>query len=120
MLTKGIGVAEKRVRAQAAGELVVFGGAGVSAPAPSSLPLFEGLADQIGGASGAARKPEEPAEHYLGRLKKRRVHVHEAAARILVNERTKPHPLHELLVQLFSSPDNLRIVTTNFDRHFST
>ncbi|MGO9199695.1 MAG: hypothetical protein ACLQM8_04040, partial [Limisphaerales bacterium] len=120
VVIKGIDFPEALLRSQEDGELVVFAGAGVSCPPPSSLPLFEQLADQIGGASGVLKLENEPAEHYLGRLKKRGVHVHEAAARILVNDQTKPHELHKLLVQLFPSADRLRIVTTNFDTHFST
>ena len=100
MLIKGIDFPEGLLRAQAAGELVVFAGAGVSAPAPSSLPLFDSLAEQIGGPTGIRRQPQEPVERYLGRLKKQGVHVHDASARILVNENTKPHPLHEKLIQL--------------------
>jgi Domain of unknown function (DUF4020)/SIR2-like domain len=120
MLIKGIDFPEQLLQAQQTGDLVVFAGAGVSAPAPSSLPLFTALAEQIGGPSGELRKQGEPDERYLGRLKKAGVHVHEAAAQILVNSRTKPHELHRLLGRLFPTPEKLRVVTTNFDTHFST
>jgi len=119
MLIKGIEIPPELLHARDSGNLVVFAGAGVSVPSPSSLPLFRGLADQIGVSTGVVRKEDEPDERYLGRLKKRGVHVHDAAARILVNDETKPHELHKLLVKLFPSAEMLRIVTTNFDTHFS-
>ncbi len=120
MLIKGIDFPEELLRAQMAGELVIFAGAGVSNPAPSSLPLFGELATRIGASTGIDREASEPEDRYLGRLKKNGVHVHESAARILVNEQTKPHVLHNLLMQIFPSGDKARVVTTNFDTHFST
>jgi len=85
MLIKGIDIPDELLRAQAAGEMVVFAGAGVSDPPPSSLPLFGGLAAQIGSGTGVEKEKEDPEDRYLGRLKKKGVRVHEAAARILVN-----------------------------------
>src|SRR5438552_1198565 len=120
MLIKGIDFPEELLRAQAAGDLVVFAGAGVSMPAPSSLPSFSGLAAQIGSASGLEKEENEPEDRYLGRLKNARVNVHEFAARILVNDQSKPHALHRYLLQLFPTSDKVRLVTTNFDIHFST
>lgn len=120
MLIKGIDVPDDLLRAQAAGELVIFAGAGVSNPPPSSLPLFNGLAAQIGSGTGIQKESDDPEDRYLGRLKKNGVRVHEAAAQILVDENTKPHDLHRLLLQLFPTTDKVRVVTTNFDTHFST
>ncbi len=108
------------LRARDAGELVVFAGAGISMPPPSSLPSFQGLAERIGAASGIIFEQNEPADRYLGRLKDRGISVHEASARILVNDDTKHTPLHRLLFELFPSRETVRIVTTNFDTHFST
>lgn len=120
MLIKGIDLPEILLRAQEAGELVVFAGAGVSCPPPSNLPLFDGLAEKLGENSGISRDKDEPADHYLGRLKKKGINVHERSARILVNDFTKPHDLHRHLLKLFPSSQGLRVVTTNFDVHFST
>ena len=120
MLIKGIDFPEELLRAQGAGELVVFAGAGVSMPAPASLPSFTALAAAIGRGSNLQKDEHEPEDRYLGRLKKAGVHVHEAAARILVNERTKPALLHRYLLQLFLTGHKVRLVTTNFDTHFST
>jgi hypothetical protein len=99
--------------------LVVFAGAGVSCPPPSSLPLFGPLAEQIGKFSGIVKRDLEREERYLGRLQEHGVNVHEAAAEILLNPASKPHKLHRLLLEIFPSPKGLRLVTTNFDSHFS-
>lgn len=56
MLNKGIDVPDDLLKAQAAGELVIFAGAGVSNPPPSSLPLFGGLATQIGSGTGVEKE----------------------------------------------------------------
>lgn len=48
--------------------LVVFAGAGVSSPPPSSLPTFEELANQIG--TGAKPREEKAIDRYLGRLER--------------------------------------------------
>jgi hypothetical protein len=120
MLVQGINLPEELLRAQAAGDLVLFVGAGVSAPAPSSLPLFDELARQVGEGTGIERGADEFADHYLGRLEVSGVQVHEAVARILLNPVSRPHELHTLLTQLFADGTPMRIVTTNFDTHFST
>src|SRR5262249_30102246 len=116
----GIDFPEALLRAQAAGELIVFAGAGVSNPRPSSLPMFSGLASQIGQPSSIRKEDHEPEDRYLGRLKKNGVQVHDSAARILVNAQTQPHDLHRHLLQLFAVGEKVRLVTTNFDTHFTT
>lgn len=120
MLFGTIDFPEEILRARDAGELVVFAGAGVSMPPPSSLPSFRGLADQIGEGSGIAFENNEAADRYLGRLKLRGINVYEASKNILVNDHTEHHALHRLLFDLFPSRDAVRLVTTNFDTHFST
>jgi hypothetical protein len=120
MLVRGVNLPEELLRAQAAGDLVLFVGAGVSAPAPSSLPLFDDLARQVGEGTGIERAIDESADHYFGRLKLNGVQVHKAVARILLNPSSKPHELHTLLTQLFPDGAPTRLVTTNFDSHFST
>src|ERR1700690_761425 len=68
MLIKGINLPEILLRAQEAGELVIFAGAGVSYPPPSKLPLFDGLALSVGENSGIRKDEGEPADHYLDTL----------------------------------------------------
>lgn len=113
-----------------AGRLVVFAGAGVSSDPPSSLPLFGKLADQL--AAGTKLKRWEPIAHnknseksqpidrFLGQLEKAGVDVKARTRDILVGDHTKPNALHASVVKLFGSGDKVRLVTTNFDTHFST
>jgi len=96
--------------------LVVFAGAGISVPPPSCLPLFNGLASQICGGKSVAPGRED---RVLGKLARDGTDVHGAAARILYNENTKPTQLHDEILRLFGAPDKVRVVTTNFDDHFS-
>jgi hypothetical protein len=120
MLVHGINLPEELLRAQAAGELVVFIGAGVSAPSPSSLPLFDELARQVGEGTGLQRGESESVDRYFGRLKLAGVQVHKAVARVLLNSTSRPHELHTLLTKLFPDGSPVRLVTTNFDKHLST
>jgi len=102
------------------GTLVVFAGAGVSIGPPSNLPDFKQLAAQV--AEGTlAREDGEPIDRFLGRLEKKRgVEVHLRIWNIISDPNSKPTPLHNSLLSLFRTPDAVRIVTTNFDRHLST
>ena len=95
---------------------MIFAGAGVSVPSPSNLPLFNGLASQI-----CANRPVTAGHEdgVLGKLKHDGTDVHTAAARILYSEHTKPTQLHREILRLFGAPEKVRVVTTNFDNHFS-
>lgn len=93
--------------------LVVFAGAGVSMGKPANLPNFEKLAWDIG-----LEEPKKPIDRHLGRLKHKGVEVHQRAIERLSQSGLQPTPLHEDLLRLFSEPQNLRIVTTNFDQLF--
>ena len=120
MLFKGINYPLEVLRAQESEELVIFAGAGVSVPKPSNLPLFGKLALEIGKRSPLRMDKNEPEDRYLGRLHKTGVKVHEIAARLLVHANTRPTVLHSELLKLFKTAEEIRIVTTNFDTHFST
>jgi SIR2-like domain len=104
--------------AQREGNLVIFAGAGVSMGSPANCPSFWELARDIGGKPAPDEK-DEALDHYLGRLKKEKTPVHENARNIL-DQSPEPNLLHKELLKLFPSPDQVRLVTTNFDRHFST
>jgi NAD-dependent SIR2 family protein deacetylase len=102
------------------GRLVVFAGAGVSRGPPSSLPLFPGLAERIAENTAMPQEPNELLDRFLGRLHRSGVKVHELAQAILLDPQSRPNPLHDLLLRLFGKPEAIRLVTTNFDRHFTS
>ena len=99
------------------GRLVIFAGAGISIPPPSNLPSFNGLARQI---TGRISIPVGKEEYELGNAHRTGTDVHSAAGRILYHERTHPTELHKQILGLFGTVDQVRIVTTNFDNHFSS
>lgn len=102
--------------------LVIFAGAGVSMASPSNLPDFLDLSKQIADEV-LTLKDGEPLDLFLGRLAQQAgIPVHQKAAKILEKHllNSQPSDLHRILVGLFSNPASLRIVTTNFDRHFES
>jgi hypothetical protein len=105
--------------AQQRGSLVIFAGAGVSMPPPSDYPDFDRLAEQV--ADGVlTRKDREPIDRFLGQLAARKVDVHGRVKTLLSNPASAPNPLHFNLLRLFGTGPKARLVTTNFDLHFTT
>jgi len=119
VLIKTVDFPEPLLEAQRNRSLVIFAGAGVSIPPPSNYPDFKGLANQV--AAGAWTLGEnEPIERFLGGLVDKHISVHERVAELLANPDSRPTSLHFDLLRLFDSPSKARIVTTNFDLHFSS
>ncbi|MDM0086949.1 MULTISPECIES: DUF4020 domain-containing protein [unclassified Variovorax] len=100
--------------------LVVFAGAGVSMGPPSNLASFWKLANDIALGTGLAPTESEPLDRFLGTLQHRKVAVHERAAQSLSPVGSAPNALHWSLLRLFRTAERVRVVTTNFDRHFET
>lgn len=98
--------------------LVVFAGAGVSMGEPACLPNFEQLADMIAEGTGKRRRENESPDRFLDELSDDRVKVHALAKRILSKDDLKHTKLHEDILRIFNSADDVRIVTTNFDLLF--
>jgi len=113
-------VPETLIEARDRGTLVIFAGAGVSCSPPSSLPDFSRLVDLIAEGAPLTMGKAEPLDAYLGRLEDTGVDVRARAKRFLTPPSSKPSFLHHLIVNLFSDRESVRIVTTNFDQHFST
>lgn len=118
MRIRGVDIPEALLAAQRSSCMVVFAGAGVSRGAPSNYPDFPGLAKRI--AEGTEGVPSEPLDRFLGELESSGVRVHERAIEHLTHPTSRPTALHENLLKLFGAVDKLRLVTTNFDTHFST
>jgi hypothetical protein len=98
------------------GDLVLFVGAGASVGAPSSLPLFSGLAAQIAAETGIAMGEREPFDVYLGRADAS-ANVHARVAEIIGNPTSRPNGTHEAIAALARTAGACRIVSTNYDRH---
>ena len=118
-ITTDVDLPDKLLAAQRAGELVVFAGAGVSMGPPSRLPSFEELAERVVGGA-IEREGEEDLDRFLGRAADEGVDIESRTRDIIGNEQSSPTKLHEDLARLFADQDKVRLITTNFDRHFST
>ncbi len=115
--TGEVDIPQELLDAQSDGNLVVFAGAGVSMGEPSNLPSFEDLAKQI--AYPNARSKNEPIDRFLGRLADCKCRIRQLTQDIIGNKDSRPTDLHKNLVKLFRKPSEIRIVTTNFDLHFT-
>ena len=133
-----VDIPQDLIDAQREGNLAIFAGAGVSAGPPSCLPGFEGLITEIEEWSGESRREKtykdggedegeskvvtriESFENYLGRLEDKGVKFREKVREELGRDDSEPTDLHRHLLRLFPSPEDVRLITTNFDPHFST
>ena len=118
MKISGIDFPEELLNSLRDGKLVVFAGAGVSMGEPANLPAFRRLADAVAQGSGETRLDHEQDDRFLGRLQHKGVDVHSRAAELLLADDPKPNDLHCNLLRLFSTEQDVRIVTTNFDTLF--
>lgn len=119
MIIKGVEFPEQLILDQRAGRLVIFAGAGVSLDPPSSLPNFVALTEEI--VSRKLKKYEKAQlDQVLGASKQAGVNVHRVTKLIIDREGSRPTALHKSLMSLFPETSAVRVVTTNFDRHFSS
>lgn len=100
------------------GTCVVFAGAGVSMGGSSNYPDFSKLMRDIAGERIPKSAITDPPK-YLGELADRGVKVHELTSDILSKPESTPNPIHYSIINLFKHHD-VKIVTTNFDQHFTT
>jgi len=118
MRIRGVDFPESLIRAQVENRLLVFAGAGVSIPSPSNYPDFNRLAEQVAGGA-LSREPSEPTDRFLGRLVDKKIKVHERVRQILSDPSSSANPVHLNLLRLFQFDKSVRLVTTNFDSHFT-
>lgn len=117
-INRDVDLPQALVSAQRDGRLVIFAGAGVSMGPPSNLPSFDALAAAISGGA-LTRKEGEGLDAFLGRVEQRGVNVQASARQFIDVPTSTPRRLHHLLIQLFRDESVVRVVTTNFDRHFT-
>jgi hypothetical protein len=118
-INRDVDLPQALITAQREDRLVIFAGAGVSMGPPANLPSFEHLAVQIAGGA-LAQRPAEPLDAYLGRVEQYGINVQARARQFIDVETSTPRPLHHALIRLFRDESAVRVVTTNFDRHFTT
>ena len=118
MIFNGIEFPNQIITAIKKGKLVVFAGAGVSMGKPTNLPDFQQLAQDIAEGTGNVLKKTDSCEVFLGNLKANKVPVNEIAAEMLSEACVEFNKLHEVVVDLFHSTDEIKIVTTNYDKMF--
>ncbi len=118
MKIAGVDFPEPLLNALHDGRLVIFAGAGVSMGPPANLPDFRRLAEEVAIGTGLSIRSDETEDRFLGRLGDRGTDVHQRAASILQRGAPEPTDLHQNLVRFFGTPDEARIVTTNFEDLF--
>ena len=117
MKLSGIDFPKGLLNALSNDSLVVFAGAGVSMGEPANLPNFRNLAEEI--AKGTGKELEnKPEDQFLGELSHGGVDIYKRASEVLDRPGLEPTELHFNLLQLFSIPESVRVVTTNFDLLF--
>ena len=96
--------------------VVIFAGAGISMGEPACCPSFNSLSNLIASGTGLFRKDNESIDEFLGRVSDIGVDIKKEAAELL--NASKYNKLHFILLSLFSSHDEIKIITTNFDMLF--
>jgi hypothetical protein len=124
MHMSGVDFPNPLVEAHAAGELVIFVGAGASIPPPSVLPSFKRLVEEICKQSKLEHVFGDldglPLDEVLGQIADDYgIDVHERVYELTNRIGSRPSPVHKAIVNL-ASASTIRIVTTNYDRHLST
>lgn len=118
MIISGIDFPEPLLTALCNGRMVVFAGAGVLMGPPAGLPSFHELACRIADGTTLTIGDNEAEDQFLWRLKVEGRKVHQRAAQLLQPDGVLPTALHRNLLHLYSKPEDVRIVTTNFDLLF--
>ncbi len=85
---------------------------------PANLPSFSQLTKVIARGTGEMLSAGESEDQFLGKLQHKGVQVHARAADELSKNSPRPTALHHDLLRLFSKPESVRVVTTNFDLLF--
>lgn len=119
-ITENVDIPEKILEAQENGNLVIFAGAGISMGKPSCLPNFSDLTKEIVNLCGEKFDKGKEPDIYLGELDEKKGSVHQKTINIFKKSKSY-NEIHKNIIRLFGNNNekNIKIVTTNFDRHFS-
>ena len=117
MIFSGVSFPPQIIEAIENKRLVIFAGAGVSMGPPALLPNFWELAEYL--AEGSGKGPCEPLDRFIGMLPLGAQALRTRAAK-KVGSSTLHTALHIDLLRTFSSQDDTRVVTTNFDTLFES
>jgi len=103
-------------------QLVLFLGAGISKIAPSNLPDFIKLTQDICKEAGVTFSRKLSLDYNLSKVSKTGsgYDVHQRVIEKMSPSKTKPNAWHETLLCWFGTESKVRIVTTNFDQHLSS
>ncbi|MCQ2534647.1 MAG: DUF4020 domain-containing protein [Clostridia bacterium] len=118
MIFNGISFPNEIIDAIKDKRIVVFAGAGASVDKPTCLPTFEKLAKEIAEDTGRVLGKSDSCEVFLGSLKSKGIDVNSQAAEILSKACLEHNKLHEIILDVFLNQDDIRIVTTNYDKMF--
>lgn len=115
-LTNDVDIPNDLLAAARDARLVLFVGAGVSINAPSSLPLYDGLACTIAQTLGEEYDATLTPDRFLGQLMQAHPLVKDQVRAITGSAQSLPNANHRALARLASAV-GAPIVTTNYDLH---
>lgn len=115
-LTNDVDIPNELLAAARNARLVLFVGAGVSINAPSSLPLYDGLAHMIAQTLGEQYDASLTPDRFLGQLTQAHPLVRDQVRAITGSAQSLPNANHRALARLATAA-GAPIVTTNYDLH---
>ncbi|MGC5078141.1 SIR2 family protein [Agrococcus sp. DT81.2] len=113
-ITPDVELPAQLLSASRQGRLVLFIGAGVSRNAPSGLPLFSSLAEEIAHSYGLDFDHEIPPDRFLGNLERTHDDVKDRVAARISRPGAVPNLNHRAIARLARAA-NARLVSTNYD-----
>lgn len=118
-ITGDVAIPQELLDAHEAQKLVIFVGAGASVAAPSDLPLFDRLANDLADMARVPFDPDVALDFFLGSMP-RDFALHSHARELIAKPGSAPNTTHRAIVRLADARHPIRIVTTNFDDHLTS
>lgn len=123
MILDPLDIPDELLEAQEQGELVVFVGSGLSRGSPSELPDFKGLAAHVAKGTrfeNQLQNFEKNIDRFFGEMVRGDVDIQHLVRERIGNPASQSTDLHRWIIDLFPETKDIRVVTTNFDSHFSS